>query len=227
MTTEGLSPARDSDVLRTPCANLIPGMNDRELVLASTSASLKRLLEASGLAIRVALPGQDEIETMQAVLRAMEDPDPADVAGLHMRTKIDDAGARFPGALVVGAQQIISLDGKLRETPRTLDAARDLLFELRGRTHQLHSAIALAEEGQITWSSVDTAHLTMRPLSAQFVGRYLAAAGPQAVGSPGAYQLDGVGLQLFEHVQGTYPAVLGVPLFQLFGRLREIGFMVS
>jgi septum formation protein len=128
---------------------------------------------------------------------------------------------------VVGAQQIISLDGKLRETPRTLDAARDLLFELRGRTHQLHSAIALAEEGQITWSSVDTAHLTMRPLSAQFVGRYLAAAGPQAVGSPGAYQLDGVGLQLFEHVQGTYPAVLGVPLFQLFGRLREIGFMVS
>jgi septum formation protein len=227
MTVHAFSSAPISDALREPSANLIPGALDRKLVLASTSGSLRRLLEASGLTVIVAPPDHEEINTLREVLRSMPEPDPADVAELQVRTKVDGAVARFPGALVIGAQQVVSLDGNLRETPRTLDAARDLLLELRGKTHQLHSAIALAEEGQITWSNVETAHLTMRPLSAQFIGRYLAAAGPQAIGSPGAYELDGIGLQLFEHVQGAYPAVLGAPLFPLFARLREIGFMVS
>lgn len=227
MTVHPFSPAPISDALREPSYNLIPGALDRELVLASTSTSVRRLLEASGLSVRVASRVHEELNTFQEVLHSMPDLDPADIAELEVRTRIDDVVARFPGALVIGVQQVVSLDGTLRETPRTLDAARDLLLELRGKTHQLHSAIALAEEGQITWSSVQTANLSMRHLSAQFVGRYLAAAGPQAVGSPGAYQLDGIGLQLFEHVQGAYPAVLGVPVFPLFARLREIGFMVS
>jgi nucleoside triphosphate pyrophosphatase len=212
---------------REVCANLIPGEIERDLVLASTSAGLLRLLKASGLAVCVAPEGEDERQMLETAGRMTQPDDPADVAELHVRAKIDDASARFPGALVIGAQEIVSLDGKLRESPKTLDAARDLLFELRGRTHQRHSAVALAVEGQITWSSVETAHLTMRPMSAQFIGRYLAAAGKQAIESPGAYQLDGVGLQLFERVEGAYPAVLGAPLLLLFGRLREIGFMAS
>lgn len=224
MTVHAFSSAPAPD---TPCSQLIPGASDRQLVLASTSSSLRRLLEAAGLAVRVAPVNHSEMQTLQDVLRTMSEPDASDVAELHMHVKVDGAVARFPGALVIGAQQVVSLDGKLRETPRTLDAARDLLLELRGKTHQLHSAVALAEEGEITWSSIDTAHITMRPLSPQFVGRYLAAAGSQAVGSPGAYELDGAGLQLFENVGGAYPAVLGAPLFPLFARLREIGFMVS
>lgn len=224
MTVHAFSSAPAPDA---PCSQLIPGAIDRQLVLASTSSSLRRLLEAAGLAVRVAPVDHSEMQTLQDVLRTMSEPDASDVAELHMRVKIDGAVARFPGALVIGAQQVVSLDGKLRETPRTLDAARDLLLELRGKTHQLHSAIALAEEGEITWSSVDTAHITMRPLSAQFVGRYLAAASPQAVGSPGAYEIDGVGLQLLDRIEGGYPAVLGAPLFPLLKRLREIGFMVS
>ena len=227
MTVHAFSSAPASDALREPCSNLIPGAVDRELVLASKSGSLRRLLEASGLAVRVAPPDHEEVNTLREVLRSMPEPDPADVAELHVRTRIDGAVARFPGALVIGAQQVVSLDGKVREAPRTLDAARDLLLELRGRTHQLHSAIALAEEGQITWNSVDTAHVTLRPLSAQFVGRYLVAAGPQVVGSPGAYELDGIGLQLLEGLEGVYPAILGAPLFPLFARLRQIGFMVT
>lgn len=228
MSVHAFAPAPGPDSSREPCSNIIPGSIDRELVLASTSASLRRLLEAAGLAVRVAPPDHEEMNTIEAVLRSMpEEPDAADVAELHVRTKIDGAAARFPGALVIGAHQIVSLDGKLRDTPRTLDAARDLLLELRGKTHQLHSAIALAEEGQITWSSVDTAHVTLRPLSAQFVGQYLATAGQQAVGSPGAYQLDGVGLQLLDRIQAEFPTVLGAPLFPLFARLRDIGFMVA
>jgi septum formation protein len=227
MTVPAFSPAFELVAMRENCASLIQGTIERDLVLASTSAPLRRLLEASGLAVRVAPEDLNEIDTLQTLLQTMREPDPADAAELHMRAKIDDANARFPGALILAAHQIISLEGKLLETPRTLHAARDLLLELRGKTHQLHSAVALAEEGQITWSSVDTAHLTMRALSAQFVGRYLAVAGPQAVGSPGAYQLDGVGLQLFERIQGDYPAILGAPLLPLFARLRAIGFMAS
>lgn len=227
MTVHSFSPSGGSDDLREPYSNLIPGMIDRELVLASRSAGLLRLLEAAGLAVRVAPPDHDEMNTLQVVLRSIPAPDPADVAELHVRTTIDGTMARFPGAIVLGAQQVVSLEGKLRDTPRTLDAARDLLLEPRGKTHQLHSAIALAEEGQISWSGVDTAHITMRPLTAQFIGLYLAAAGERAVGSPGGYELDGIGLQLLDRVQGDYPAVLGAPLFSLFGRLREIGFMVS
>jgi septum formation protein len=227
MTVHAFSSAPSSNALLESSSNLVPGALDRKLVLASTSRSLRRLLEASGLNVIVAPPDHEETNTLRQVLRSIPAPDPADVAELHVRTKVDGAVALFPGALVIGAQQIVSLDGKLRESPRTLDTARDLLLELRGKTHQLHSAIALAEEGQITWINIDTAHLTMRPLSAQFIGRYLAAAETEAIGSPGAYQLDGVVLQLFENVQGAYPAVLGAPLFQLFGRLREIGFMVT
>jgi septum formation protein len=227
MTAQGLQSSPGDDSLLKPSANLIPGSIDRELVLASTSTTLRRLLEASGLAIRVLPAEHDEFDTMKTVLRAMDEPDPADLAELCMRAKIDSASGRFPGALVVGAYQVISVDGRLRETPYTIDAARDLLLELRGKTHQLHSAVGLAEDGQITWSNVETTHLTMRSLSPKCIGQYLSAAGPQVVGSPGGYQLDGVGLQLFDQVQGSYPAVLGVPLFQLLGRLREIGFMVS
>lgn len=226
MTVHTFAPAPGSDVSHEPCPNLIPGAIDRTLVLASTSASLRRMLEAAGLPICVAPVDHNEMQTLQTVLRTLSEPDPSDVSELHMRIKIDDASTRFPGALVIGAQQVVSHDGKLCETPRTLDSARDLLLELRGKTHQLHSAIALAEEGQITWSSVDTAYLTMRPLSAQFVGRYLAAAESQAIGSPGAYQFDGVGLQLFDRIEGGYPPFLGAPLFALFERLREIRFLL-
>ena len=204
-------------------ASLIQGSVQRDLVLASDTGSLRRLLEASGLAFRVLPLNLEAVATHQAVLKHMEETDPADVAELLTRTKIEEANARVPGALIIGAHQVVSIDGKLLEEPKTIDAARDRLFELRGKTHQLHSAVALAEEGQITWTHVETAHLTMRAFSTQFVGRYLAAVGLHVCNSPGAYQLDGVGLQLFDRIQGDYLAVLGVPILQLFARLRQSG----
>ncbi len=207
-------------------ASLIEGSIRRDLVLASEAGSLRRLLEASGLAFRVLSLNLEENKD-QALLKTLGETDPADVAELLARTTIEEANARVPGALIIGAHQVVSLNGKVLEKPTTVDAARDRLFELRGKTHQLHSAVALAEDGNITWTHVETAQLTMRSFSAQFVGRYLAATGPQVYESPGAYELDGVGLQLFDRIQGDYLTVLGAPIFLLFARLREIGFMAS
>jgi septum formation protein len=113
----------------------------------------------------------------------------------------------------------------MQSAVRVQASARDRLLELRDKTHELHSAVALANEGQITWTHVETAQLTMRLFSPQFVGRYLASAGPQVCEAPGAYELDGIGLQLFDRIRGGFLALLGVPILQLFARLRESGFM--
>jgi nucleoside triphosphate pyrophosphatase len=102
--------------------------------------------------------------------------------------------------------------------------ARDMLFELRGKTHQLHSAVALADEGTITWANVETTELTMRSFSAEFIGRYLAATDSQVCEWPGEYRLDGLGIQLFDRIDGGYLVALGVPILPLFARLREHGF---
>jgi septum formation protein len=208
-------------------ANLIEGSIKKDLVLASESGSLRRLLAASGLAFRIVSLNLGESAPNQAMLETLGETDPADVAEVFARTRIEEANARAPGSLIIGAHQVVSLDGRVLERPTTIDAARDLLFELRGKTHQLHSAVALAEDGNITWTHVETAQLTMRSFSAQFVGRYLAATGPQVCESPAAYQLDGVGLQLFDRIQGDFLTTLGAPIFLLFERLRQIGLMAS
>jgi len=208
-------------------ASLIEGSIRRDLVLASETGSLRRLLEACGLSIRVLPPNPEANTPNQAMLETLGVTDPADVAELLARTRIEEAHARAPGALIIGAHQVLSLNGKVLDKPMTVDAARDRLFELRGKTHELHSAVALAEDGNITWTHVETAQLTMRAFSPQFVGRYLAAIGPQVLESPGAYQLDGAGLQLFDRIQGDYLTTLGAPIFALFARLREIGLMAS
>jgi septum formation protein len=208
-------------------ASLIEGSIRRDLVLASETGSLRRLLEACGLSIRVLPPNPEANTPNQAMLETLGVTDPADVAELLARTRIEEAHARAPGALIIGAHQVLSLNGKVLDKPTTVDAARDRLFELRGKTHELHSAVALAEDGNITWTHVETAQLTMRAFSPQFVGRYLAAIGPQVLDSPGAYQLDGAGLQLFDRIQGDYLTTLGAPIFALFARLRETGLMAS
>ena len=208
-------------------ASRIEGTSRKDLVLASEAGSLRRLLEACGLSIRTLPVNPEENTPNQALLGDLGVTDPADVAELLARTRIEEAHGRAPGALIIGAHQAVSLNGKVLEKPRSVDAARNRLFELRGKTHDLHSAVALAEDGNITWTHVETAQLTMRSFSPEFVGRYLAAIGPQAFESPGVYELDRAGLQLFNRIQGDYLTTLGAPILLLFARLRQIGFMAS
>jgi septum formation protein len=186
----------------------------------------RKLLTAAGIAFRIVEPDVDEAAIHEALFEDNEERDRGDVAELLARAKAQEVSARLPGALVIGAEQALSLNGKILPKPEDPDAARDTLFALRGKTHQLHSAVALAEGGQVTWTYIETAHLTMRPFSPQFLGRYLAAAGPQ-VHQVGAYQLDGLGIQLFDRIEGDYFAILGLPLLHLCARLREDRILAS
>ena len=203
-------------------AGHIEALTTRDVVLASDTDSHLKQLTAAGLSFRAVVPDVEEAAVYEVLLRDNEEMDPGDVAELLARKTAEETSAQLPGALVIGANQTLSLNGTIFHKPKEFSTARDTLFALRGKTHQLHSAVALAENGQVTWAYIETAHLTMRPLSAQLVGRYLAAAGPQVYKSAGAYQLDGLGIQLFDRTDGDYFAILGFPILQLFARLREI-----
>ena len=202
-------------------ASLMEGSSHRDVVLASQAESRQELLTAAGLAFHIIRPDVDEAAIHEALYNGNAETDPSDVAELLARAKAEEVSARVPAALVIGADQVLSLDGKILDKPAGRDAVRDRLLALRGKTQQLHSAVALAEGGQVTWSHIETAHLTMRAFSPEFLGRYLAVAGPQVHRSVVPYQLDGPGIQLFDRIEGDYFAILGLPVLLLFERLRE------
>ena len=155
-------------------ASLMEGSSHRDVVLASETESRQKLLTAAGLAFRIVPPDVDEAAIHEALYNGNAETDPSDVAELLARAKAEEVSARVPGALVIGADQVLSLDGKILDKPTDRDAVRDSLFALRGKTHQLHSAVALAEGGQVIWTHIETAHLTMREFSqSSWVGTLL------------------------------------------------------
>ncbi|MHA1164106.1 MAG: Maf family nucleotide pyrophosphatase [Alphaproteobacteria bacterium] len=189
------------------------------LVLGSGSTSRAALLKAAGLDFEIDPAGIDESAIRKLVTRdrgaAAED-----VADVLARAKAETVSERQPGALVIGSDQVLALGDQLFEKPQTNEDARRTLLSLQGKTHQLHSAVALAREGNVHWAHIETAHLTMRELSPEFIGRYLADAGDAVRQSVGAYQLEGLGVHLFEKINGDYFTILGLPLLALLARLR-------
>lgn len=128
-----------------------------------------------------------------------------------------------PDAAVIGADQILVLGRALFEKPTTKARAAADLERLSGRRHRLVSAVAVACQGRVRWSHVATARLTMRRLSRAEIAAYLDAAGPEVLGSVGAYQVEALGIRLFERIDGDYFTVLGLPLLPLLGYLRRVG----
>jgi septum formation protein len=196
---------------------------DQPLVLASRSAVRRVLLEAAGIPLKIAPADIDE----RAVERRAGAGTAADVASLLAREKSRAGCAGLKGRLVVGADQTLAL-GRTRFTkPVDRDIAREQLRSLAGRTHELHSAVAVARDGRVLFSKVDTAKLTMRELSDQFLDAYLDTAGEAVMASVGGYQLEGLGSQLFERIEGDYFTILGLPLFALLGFLRKEGCLAG
>jgi septum formation protein len=128
---------------------------------------------------------------------------------------------------VVGADQMLALGDEVFDKPKHADEARDHLLRLRGQTHELITAAVVAREGAIIWRVIDTPKLKMRAFSDAFLDNYLARAGDEVLHSVGAYQLEGLGAQLFERVEGDYFSVLGLPLLPLLAFLREHGVAQS
>jgi septum formation protein len=195
----------------------------RRVILASGSKSRRALLAAAGVSFDIKPADVDEPAIREAVTSGDDGLDPADVAEVLARAKAEAVSGEEEDALVIGADQILELEGRIFEKPTGMDGARRHLLELRGKTHQLHSAVVIAQAGETVWSFVDTAHLTMRPLTPQVIGDYLAAAGEQVCQSVGAYQLESIGIQLFEKIEGDYFTILGLPMLPLLAALRING----
>ncbi len=123
---------------------------------------------------------------------------------------------------MIGADQILALGDEVFSKPTDMAEARAQLLALKGRRHQLHSAVVIVRDDVVSWVHVDTVDVTMRDYSSEFVGRYLSAAVEQALASVGCYQLEGPGVQLVEKVAGDYFTVLGLPLLPLLAELRQM-----
>jgi septum formation protein len=193
------------------------------LVLASRSAVRRALIEAAGIPLEVAPADIDE----RAVEQRAGAGTAADVASLLAREKSRAGCAGLRGRLVVGADQTLALGRRRFTKPIDHETAREQLMALAGRTHELHSAVAVARDGRVLFSKVDTAKLTMRPLSDAFLDAYLDTAGESVMASVGGYQLEGFGSQLFERIEGDYFTILGLPLFALLGFLRKEGSLAD
>ncbi len=189
-------------------------------VLASTSPFRAMLLKNAGLDFLASAPEVDE--------RALEAPlantgaTSADVAEILAEAKAIDVSRRHPGLITIGGDQTLSLNDTQFHKPANMDEARRHLLALSGKVHQLNSAVVISRDGEAIWRHVEIAHMHMRELTPEFIGRHLASVGDIALKSVGAYQLEGEGVQLFEKIDGDYFTIVGLPLLPLLKKLREL-----
>jgi septum formation protein len=189
------------------------------LVLASRSAARRAVLEAAGIPIELCPADLDE-RALEAAATAAE---PTAIAAMLAREKASLVGRSHPRRLVLGADQTLALGSKRFSKPADRQAARAQLQALRGRSHELHAALAFVDDGAVVFEHVETARLTMRHFSDDFLDRYLDAIGEAVLASVGCYQLEGIGVQLFERIEGDYFTILGLPLLQALDFLRRRG----
>ncbi|HTP37254.1 MAG TPA: Maf family nucleotide pyrophosphatase [Methyloceanibacter sp.] len=192
------------------------------LILASSSKIRARILKAAGLAFIIEPPGLDEGVMRQAVSgeRALAAHDVAEVLA---RAKAEAVSDLAPKAYVIGADQVLAFGNQIMSKPDSMETARRELLDLSGKSHTLHTSVAVATNGETIWATTEIATLTMRKLSPEFIGRYLAAAGEEVLNSVGAYQIESIGIQLFDKIDGDYFVILGLPLIPLLDTLRREG----
>jgi septum formation protein len=193
------------------------------LLLASASPTRRRLLQQAGLEFSAEAAPIDEEEAKRALEAEGAEGDA--LAETLAELKARAVSRRHPGGFVIGADQVLDCEGRRYDKPADEAAARAQLMALRGRTHQLISAVAVLRDGERLWHHIDRARLTMRPFSPAFLDDYLRKSLPGILGSVGAYQLEGLGAQLFSRIEGDYFTILGLPLLPLLDFLRPHGLV--
>lgn len=191
-----------------------------KIVLASASRARAHLLRAAGVAFDTRPSSVDESKIKKDM--AARAAAPISIAAALAEEKAR-AIAAPEGALVIGADQILSLDGEIFDKPATIEEARARLARLAGRAHRLETAAAIVRGGAVIWRHESRPEMKMRPLASSEIDAYLADVGDSVLSSVGAYRLEDRGARLFEAVRGDYFAILGLPLIEILAALRELG----
>jgi septum formation protein len=191
------------------------------LILASQSRARKMLLANAGIDFETVPADIDE----RAVQQSSNLTAPGEIAALLAREKARAVSSGRPGRFVVGADQTLALGTRLFSKPAGSDQAAEQLRALAGHAHELYSAVAVAGDGEILFSHVAAARMIMRPLTDAAIAAYLECAGEAVTSSVGAYQLEGLGVHLFERIEGDHFTILGLPLLPLLAFLRSEGLL--
>jgi septum formation protein len=187
------------------------------LILASQSRTRQALLANAGISFEAVPADIDEREVQQASGLSA----PGDIAALLARRKAHSVSAGQPDRFVVGADQTLARGARLFAKPAGRAQAAEQLRALAGGSHELHSAVAVARDGEILFQQVSIARMTMRQIGEPEIGAYLDVAGEAVTTSVGAYQLEGLGVHLFERIEGDHFTILGLPLLPLLAFLRS------
>jgi septum formation protein len=193
------------------------------LVLASKSAPRRALLEAAGIPLVIDPADIDERAAEAASPQEARTPEGA--ALLLARAKAFETAKRNAGRAVLGADQTLALGAERFSKPKSREAAREQLRKFSGKTHALHSGIAVVQDNKVLFETVSSAHLTMHDFSDAFLDAYLDAAGGRVTQSVGAYQLESVGVNLFQKIEGDHFTILGMPLLPLLAYFRYAGMI--
>ncbi len=190
------------------------------IVLASGSEIRRQIMDSAGLDFDVVVKPVDEAAIKSAMLT--EGAKIRDIADALAESKARKVSMVEPG-LVIGADQIMEMDGRLFDKPADMDAARERLIEMRGKTHHLIGAVVICENGQPVWRHMSKTTLTVREFSEAFLDKYIEAEGEALTKSVGAYRFEGRGAQLFSNVDGDFFSILGLSLIPVLDYLRERG----
>jgi septum formation protein len=195
-------------------------MSRTPVTLASKSSARQAILRNAGIDFEAVVAGVDEDATKAGLLA--EGASPREVADALAEMKAVKVSTKRPG-LVIGADQTLDFAGRLIDKVETLDQARALLLELRGKTHKLHAAVVVARDGKPIWRVVETAKLSVRSFSDAWLDGYLERRGEHILHCVGCYELESEGVQLFDAIDGDYFTILGLPLVGLLDFLRLHG----
>ena len=191
-----------------------------QIILASKSRHRAQLLENAGIEFETCSADINEREVEKPLLDAgLGGPDVAEVLAISKASQVSE---KFADAFVIGCDQTLSFEGQLLHKPDDMEGARRRLLALSGKTHELNSAVTIVRNGETLWSHVEICRITFRSLDPGFIGRHLAAAGEGVLSSVGAYQIEGLGVQLFEKIDGDFFSIMGLPLLPLLAKLREM-----
>lgn len=183
------------------------------------------MLANAGVPFMIAPASVDE-NSIKASMRAAG-ANVADVAEMLAATKAQQVSRNHEGKLVVGADQMLACDSDWFDKPASLADGRDQLMRLRGRTHELISAVCVVRDGVVIWHHIERAAVTMRPFSEDFIDEYINKMDETILATVGGYELEGLGAQLFSRIDGDYFTILGMPLLPLLDFLRGHGVITE